>query len=173
LSTTRDFSSAPRRTRVTPRERALLAGAALLLAAAGYSTAAAWNDLREAAAASDEVRRDTAALDARARELSARTGPGEALAEQALSSAGAPPPRVVWHLGQLLPPDVRLESLQLGYGARVAVHMQVVSRSAASYDLFLQRLEASPAFAEVVPGDENRAGAVRASIVATYRGGGR
>ena len=51
--------------------------------------------------------------------------------------------------------------------------MQVSAKSGGAYEVFLQRLEASPLFEEVVPGEETRDGGVTASIACRYRGGAR
>jgi hypothetical protein len=171
MSDTRDFSTAPRRARVTPLERGLILGAALLVVAAAASAASAWADLRQASAALEEVRHETAAAEGRIRALSSRPGPTESLAAQAVASVSSPPPRVVAEIASLLPPDVRIERLGLRYGSDVLVDMAVTARSAAAYDMFLERLELSPVFADVTPGDEDRSRGARASIVVSYRGG--
>jgi hypothetical protein len=109
---------------------------------------------------------------ARVQEMERRRGPEEGVSAQAVLTLEAPPPRVVAELGALLPPDVKLDGLSLDYGARLALEMQVSARHGGSYDAFLARLENSPLFADVLPGDENRAGEVRATVRARYRGAG-
>jgi hypothetical protein len=51
--------------------------------------------------------------------------------------------------------------------------MHVSAKTAGAYEAFLQRLEASPLFEEVVPGEETRDGGVSASIEMRYRGASR
>jgi hypothetical protein len=102
--------------------------------------------------------------------MSVRRGPTDALAAQAVASVAAPPPRVVAELGALLPPDVRIDELGLRYGSRVVVDMAVTARNAAAYDIFLERLELSPVFADVTPGDESRSSGARATITVSYQG---
>jgi len=55
------------------------------------------------------------------------------------------------------------------YGEPLGVSMDVVARTASSYDLFLDRLQRSPLFTDVLPGEENRDGELRTSIRMTYR----
>jgi hypothetical protein len=94
------------------------------------------------------------------------------LAAQALLTADAPPSRVVAELSRLMPADVRLENLRLVYGSRLQVEMRVSARAAGSYDVFIDRLERSPSFSEVLPGDENREGELRALVRAVWRAPG-
>ncbi len=154
--------------RTSRGDQALLAGAILLVALAGYATFDAWGRLRAAQAAVDEVRTEADVVKSRVRALSTRPASAEALAQQAVASALGPPPQIVTDLGLLLPPDVRLESLQLTYGVDVGLVISVNARSRSSYDTFLERLERSPAFAEVVLGDEDRSEGVRAMVSARY-----
>jgi ASC-1-like (ASCH) protein len=72
-----------------------------------------------------------------------------------------------------MPPDVKLESLALTYGDGIGMTMHVSAKSVGAYDTFLQRLESSPLFEEVIPGEEARDGGVTASIAMSYRGGPR
>lgn len=167
----RDFS-----TRRRPRGRragdvALLAVAVALLAAAIYVAGSAWADARHARASVEEVRQEIAAAEARAKALQAAAGAEGAVGARAVWSAEAPPPRVVAALAQMLPRDVRLETLTLRYGAQLQVEMTLTAHTAADYDRFLQALESSPAFDGIVLGDESRADAVRASVRARYHGG--
>ena len=164
----RDFSSGPRRRRPSARDWVLFgAGALAFLVSAGV----AWQAWREARAARGRVvavraERDAAAARVRALEAHLRR---DSLATQAWLTVEAPPPRVVADLAELLPPEVRLEELSLKYGARLEIAMIVAARRAADYDLFLERLAASPRFGDVVPGMENRGGEVRAELKAAYR----
>src|SRR6185295_13332114 len=165
----RDFSSRPRRRGARPVDLVILAvgGAAFLVSA--YATADAWNGLQRARVRVDEARRDSDQTQARVRELEARREPAQAMAYQALLTAEAPPPRVLADLVALMPGDVRLDSVTLSYGDPLGVRVDVVSRNASSYDLFLDRLQRSPLFTDVLPGEENREGELRTSIQMTYR----
>jgi Tfp pilus assembly protein PilN len=80
---------------------------------------------------------------------------------------------VLADLEALLPPDVRLQSLTMDYGEGLDLSLQVAARRASSYDLFLQRLQQSPSFLNVRPGEEVRDRGVRARVRAAYRGGRR
>ena len=82
----------------------------------------------------------------------------------------AAPPRLLSDLAALMPADVKLDSLALTYGDAIGMSMQVSARSGGAYEAFLQRLESSPRFEEVVPGEETRDGGVTASIQMRYRG---
>jgi hypothetical protein len=167
----RDFSTRRRPRGRRAGEVALLAVALALLAASVYAAGSAWADARHARASFEEVRQETAAAEARARALLAAAGAEGAVGARAMWSVEAPPPRVVGALGQMLPRDVRLETLTLRYGAQVDVEMTLTARTAADYDRFLQALESSPVFDRVVLGDESRADAVRASVRVRYHGG--
>jgi Tfp pilus assembly protein PilN len=170
VSDMRDFSTTRRRARTTPLERGLVVAAALLFVAAAAAAGSGWADLRQATVALDEVRKETREAEARIQALDTRPGPTEALAARAVASAAAPPPRVVAELAALLPPDVRLEQLGMRYGRGVTLEMSVTARHAAAYDMFLERLERSPLFADVTPGDESRSRGARATIVVSYQG---
>lgn len=167
----RDFSTRRRPRGRRAGEVALLAAAAALLATSVYAAGSAWADAREARASFEEVRQEIATADARARALQAAAGGEGAVGVRAVWSATAPPPRVVAALAQILPRDVRLDTLTLRYGAQLEVEMTLTARNAADYDRFLQALESSPAFDRIVLGDESRADAVRASVRARYHGG--
>ncbi len=80
----------------------------------------------------------------------------------------APPPRVLAQLGDLLPPDVRLDTLSLTYGRSLEVEMRVVARASGAYDRLLQRLEASPRIKDLVLGAESREGRVETTVRATF-----
>jgi Tfp pilus assembly protein PilN len=145
----------------------------LTLIFAGYATGTSWADFKRARQHVADVRRDTEAAQARLKTMEARSAPTAALATQALLSADAAPPRVLADLAALMPPDVKLDSLSLTYGEGIGLTMRVSARSGGAYEAFLQRLEGSPSFDEVVPGEETRDGGVSASIDVRYRGGSR
>jgi hypothetical protein len=166
-----DFSTRGRRPELEAGDVALLAAAAIALALAVGSAASAWTDLRRATADLDTARREAADAAGRARALEGRKGPDVVLSSRAFLTAEAPPPRVMADLESVLPGDVRLIALTLDYGERLDLGMQLSARHAASYDQFLQRLQQSPLFADIRPGEEVRDGGVRAQIQATYRVG--
>jgi hypothetical protein len=165
----RDFSSRPRRRAAGPLDLALLALAAAAFVLSVYSVADAWTGQRRATARAEETRREVDDALARVRDLEARREPAPGIASQALLTAEAPPPRVLADLVALMPGDVRLDAVTLTYGEPLGVHVDVAARNASSYDLFLDRLQRSPLFADVLPGDENRDGELRTSIRMTYR----
>ncbi len=169
----RDFSSRPRRRPPPPVELGLIGIGLLTLVLAGYATGTSWADFKRARQHVDDVRRDTQAAQARLRTMEARSAPTAALATQALLSADAAPPRLLSELGALLPPDVKLDSLALAYGEGIGMTMLVSAKSGGAYETFLSRLESSPLFEEVIPGEEVRDGGVTASIQMRYRGGPR
>lgn len=166
-----DFSTRPRRRRPSPAETGFLGLALLALLLSVGATRAAWTDLGRVRTEMEQARRETAAASARSRALEGRQR-DEAVAAQALWTSEAPPPRVLGALAAILPGDVRLDGLTLHYGDRLDLELRLAARRAGSYDVFLSRLEASPRFANVVPGDETRDSGIRASIRATYRGAG-
>jgi len=169
LSAERDFSTRPRRRAARPFDLALLAAGAAALLLSAHATANAWNARQRARARLEETRRETLAAQSRVRELEARRDPAQAIAYQALLTTEAPPPRVLANLVALMPGDVRLDSVSLSYGEPLGLRVDVVARNASSYDLFLDRLQRSPLFADVLPGEENRDGELRTSIQMTYR----
>ena len=169
----RDFSSRPRRRAPQPVDVGLIGVGLLTLIVASYATGTSWAEFKRARQHVVDVRRDTEASQARLRTLEARSAPTAALATQALLSADAPPPRVLAEISGLMPPDLKLESLSLAYGDGIAIQLQVSAKAGGAYEVFLQRLEASPLFDEVIPGEESRDGGVTASIQAHYRGGPR
>ena len=169
----RDFSSRPRRRPPQPVDLGLIGVGLLTLIFAGYATGTSWADFKRARQHVADVRRDTEAAQARLKTMEARSAPTAALATQALLSADAAPPRVLADLAALMPPDVKLDSLSLTYGDGIGLTMRVSARSGGAYEAFLQRLEGSPSFDEVVPGEETRDGGVSASIDVRYRGGSR
>lgn len=169
----RDFSSRPRRRPPQPVDLGLIGIGVLTLIFAGYATGTSWADFKRARQHVADVRRDTQAAQARLKTMEARSAPTAALATQALLSTDAAPPRVLVELAALMPPDLKLDSLSLSYGEGIGMSMHVSAKNAGAYEAFLQRLEASPLFEEVVPGEETRDGGVAASIEMRYRGGAR
>jgi hypothetical protein len=170
VSAERDFSSRPRRRGPAAADLGLVGVGALTLLVAGYATGTSWADLKRVRQGVVDARQRSEAAQARLRAMESRSAPTAALATQALLSEEAAPPRVLADLSGLMPADLKLESVALSYGEAITVEMQVSSRSAGSYDAFLQRLEGSPLFEDVVPGEETRGGGVIASISARYRG---
>jgi hypothetical protein len=164
-----DFSTRGRRPEVRTGDLVFLGVSGLALSLAIASAAGAWSDVRRARTDLDKTRHDTEAVSLQARAHEARKGPDTVLSARALLTAESPPPRVLADLETLLPPDVRLLVLNLDYGERLDVALQVAARRAASYDLFLQRLQESPLFTDVRPGEEVRDGGVRAQVQAAYR----
>jgi hypothetical protein len=169
----RDFSSRPRRRPPQPVDLGLIGIGVLTLIFAGYATGTSWADFKRARQHVADVRRDTEAAQARLKTMEARSAPTAALATQALLSSDAAPPRVLADLAALMPPDVKLDSLNLSYGEGIGMSMRVSAKGAGAYEAFLQRLESSPLFEEVVPGEEARDVGVTASIEMRYRGGPR
>jgi hypothetical protein len=168
----RDFSSRPRTRPATHLQRVLVALAAGVFLFSAWSAHGAWQDERRVRARLDQARQESQAASARAQAFDARVDPSLVLASQALLTADAPPGRVVSELSMLMPGEVRLESLRLVYGSRLQLEMRVAARDAPAYDAFLDRLERSPSFTEVLPGDENREGELQATVRAYWRGGG-
>ena len=167
--TERDFSTRPRRRSARPLDLALLAVGATALLLSAYATVNAGNGRQRARARVEDTRRELQAAQSRVRELEAQREPAQAVAYQALLTAEAPPPSVLADLVALMPGDVRLDAVSLSYGEPLGVRVDVVARNAPVYDLFLDRLQRSPRFADVLPGDENRDGELRTSIQMTYR----
>jgi hypothetical protein len=165
-----DFSTRPRR-QLWTAESALMFAACAALAVAGLLGWQASADLDRRRAEVARATQEAAGLAERVRAAEARRGPGDAvLAAQARETAEAPPPRVVQELSALLPPDVRLQSLDLDYRDRLFIDLHVVARHAEAYDLFLAKLGESKAFGDVVPGPESRQGELTASVRLSYRG---
>jgi hypothetical protein len=152
-------------------EKALAGAAALVLAASAWQALDASREGRRVRASLEQARDASESALARAQALDARDA-GQVLAAQALLTADAPPSRVVAELSRLMPGDVRLEGLNLVYGTRLHVEMRVFARTAGAYDAFMERLERSPSFSDVLPGDENRDGELRAVVRAAWRGPG-
>lgn len=165
----RDFSTRPQRSGPGPIETLLVVLAGLALLAASSTAFRSFRDARSRTASVDAARLELSASRARLGVLESRPG-DVALARQTLLTLDAPPPRVLAALGELMPPDVRLESVELSYGERLELQMWVVARSSTAYDVFLERLQSSALFEGVLPGEENRDGEVRAGVRARYRG---
>lgn len=169
---TRDFSSrAHRRPRWSASERVLVSASTLVLALVGWWTLAAWSDHRHASARVQAARQELAAARSRAQAAQSRPDAADAIFSRAVLTAEAPPGSVLVALAALLPPDVRLEGLGLKYSERLELDLRVAARTARAYDLFLSRLEESPLFERVEPGDENREGEVRTTVRATFKAG--
>jgi hypothetical protein len=168
----RDFSSRPRRRPATSVEKLLAWVAGAVLAASAWHALGEWRDARRVRASLQQARGQSQAAVGRAQAFDARRGPGHVLAAQALLTADAPPSRVVSELSRLMPGDVRLDGLRLAYGNRLQLEMRVSARTAAAYDEFIGRLERSAWFSDVLPGDENRQGELRAVVRAVWRGAG-
>ena len=169
MSPERDFSSRPRSRRARPLDLGLLALGVAAVLLSGHAAVAAWSARARARARVDQTRRETEGAQSRARALEGRPEPAEALAYRGLLTAEASPPRVLADLTALMPSDVRLDAVTLSYGEPLGVQVDVVARTASSYDLFLDRLQRSPLFASVLPGEENRDGELRTSIQMAYR----
>ncbi len=167
-----DFSSRRRSGAPSAREQALLAGALLLVLASGAGAGSAWSQARNARVELERARRSLDEVRARTRSLDeTRRSAAAAVRAQLLTSLDAPPSRVLADVAALMPRDVRLDSVALGYGERVELELTVVARGSSAYDLFLERLAESPSFADLTPGPENRDGEVRATVRVTHRGG--
>lgn len=165
----RDFSTRPQPPARSPLDLALVAAGLVALAWSGACAHGSWRDAREKRARVEEARRELTAV----RERASSEAPSSieaAFSRQALLSIEATPPVVLAALASVLPPDVRLDGLALDYGGSLDLQLRVVARDASAYDLFLSRLEASPQFAAVTPGEENRDGEVRATVRASYGG---
>ncbi len=166
-----DFSSRARR-RHTGWDTVILVLGGLVFAAAAVDGIRASSELHTRRGETERLNREAADSAARARFLGTRDGSaGAALASQAEGTLDAPPPRVVTDLSEALPPDVRLQSLDLDYRDRVLVDLRVEARTPEAYDLFLKRLSGSRRFREIVPGPENRDRVLSASVRASYRYG--
>jgi hypothetical protein len=173
MSPERDFSTRPRARAFSPPQRTLFLAGIAAAALAIWAAADAWRECRAAEARLLEVRREAESARARARELQERRGPGHAMAAQALLTADAAPPRVVAAVAELLPGDVRLDGISLRYADQVEVELRVAARTPGSFDLFLDRLQSSPSFAGVLPGEEDRRAQMRATIRGRYQPGSR
>jgi hypothetical protein len=164
---TRDFSTRPQEKQRSPVDAVLVALGLLALALSAAAAHGAWRDAREKRVRVDDARRELAESRVPSPGAAVRSADAS-LARQALFSLEAAPPLVLAALGNLMPPDVRLDGLVLEYGDALHLQLSVVARDAAAYDQFLARLESSPDFSAVSPGEENRDGEVRAQVSASY-----
>lgn len=165
-----DFSTRPDLSRRARAWEALaLGGAAVLLLASAAAALSAARQARVAEAAVTGLRREVLEARERVRALEGRRR-SDLLTSQLVLTAEAPPARVLAELAELLPPEARLESLSLVYGSRLELEAQVVTRRPASYDLLLERLQASPRFGDIQPGPEARQGEMRALLRMTHAG---
>jgi hypothetical protein len=166
-----DFSSGSR-SRRGRWDTPVLAVGGLLFAGAVVSWWQASSDLRERRTAVERANGQATAAAERARSLEVGQGTAAAaLASQAVGTLDAPPPQVIADLSSAMPSEVRIESLDLDYRDRVLLDFRVRARSPEAYDAFLERLTASPRFAEIVPGPETRGPELSASVRASYRYG--
>jgi hypothetical protein len=164
-----DFSTRPATPRLAASDLALLAAGVLAAALCARAVVGGRAEVGAARARLAEVRRDLD--DARHRTLVLERRMGDGVTGQAWLTAEAPPSRVLAELGELLPPDVRLDGLSLTYGRRLEVEMRVVARSPRGYDLLLERLQASPRLKDLVLGAENREGEVQTTVHASFEPG--
>jgi Tfp pilus assembly protein PilN len=163
-----DFSSRPRR-RTSSFDRLLLAFAAVALVWAGKDAKDATQEASQIRAADAAARRETDAILAKLRALETRrTSEDDKLADRAALTAAGSPLRVLQDISRALPPDVRLESVALGYGDGVAIDAAVAARDPAAYDRFLETLVASKHFSRVLPGDESREGEMKGRVSMTW-----
>lgn len=168
-----DFATAPRPRRPPAWE---LAGLALGILALAWVARAAWTaraEAREARARLSELRHETDAVQARLKALDASAAAGGERLARAAAATASTPARIVAAVAAVLPAEARLEQLAIEYGRDVSLEMRVVTRDAAAWDRFLDRLERAPDFAEVAPGPETREGEVRTVVHARWAGAGR
>jgi hypothetical protein len=164
-----DLSTHPRRGRREPAELILLTLAIVACVLSGRASWGAWNGLRRAESSVARARQATDLAISRAREIRTRSrSETETLVSALLLTNECPPPLVLAELEGLLPPDVRLDVATLRYAETLGIELLVVARNPAAYDRFLERLVASPRFAQLVPGSETRDGELRSTIKATY-----
>lgn len=161
-----DFSTRPATRRLAGSDLALLATGALAAALCVHAVVGGRAEVGAARARLAEVRRDVEEARRRALVLEKRMGDG--VTGQAWLTAEAPPSRVLAELGEVFPPDVRLDGLSLTYGRRLEVEMRVVARSPRAYDLLLERLQASRRLKDLVLGAENREGEVQTTVHASF-----
>ncbi len=162
----------------TRRRAAAPAGGTLLLVLGALAIAAslgdAWLHRAEAArarASVESLRAELGLSRQRADALAARERQGEGrLPGQVTWTALAPPALVVARLTELLPDDVRLDTLQLDYGSRLELEAQVSARRPEAYDDLLARLAAAPAFEDVRPGAEQRQDEMKATLRFAWAG---
>ena len=161
-----DFSTRPATPRLGASDLALLATGVLAAALCARAAVGGRAEVVAARARLAEVRREV--NDARRRTLVLERRMSDGVTGQAWLTAEAPPSRVLTELGEVLPPDVRLDGLSLTYGRRLEVEMRVVARSPRAYDRLLERLQASPRLKDLVLGAENREGEVQTTVHASF-----
>jgi len=115
------------------------------------------------------VEQDKRRSEERIRAAGAPAGEAERLAHRVALNAEAPVPRVLAELTRLMPEDVRLRSLSVRYADEVSLVAQVEAKGASAWDVFLDRLAASPHFARITPGPETRDGELRSSLRMVFR----
>ncbi len=164
-----DFSTRPAMPRLAASDLALLATGVLAAALCARAVVGGRAEVGAARARLAEVRRDVD--DARRRTLVLERRVADGVTGQAWLTAEAPPSRVLAELGEVLPPDVRLDGLSLTYGRRLEVEMRVVARSPRAYDLLLERLQTSPRLKDLVLGAESREGEVQTTVHASFEPG--
>jgi len=162
-----------RDSRLAVADAILLGLAGLALATSVWSALRAHGELGSVRAALSAVQAEVASAQARLRSLAAhRSGEGERLAARQELTVEAPPTRLLAEVTALLPEQVRLRSVNLGYGDVVLVDLEVEARTAAAWDELLERLSRSRHFSSVRPGEEQRDGEVRAAVRMTWNGEG-
>ena len=164
-----DFSTRLATPRLGASDLALLATGVLAAALCARAVVSGRAEVGAARARLADVRRDVD--DTRRRTLVLEKRMGDGVTGQAWLTAEAPPSRVLAELGEVLPPDVRLDGLSLTYGRRLEVEMRVVARSPRAYDRLLERLQASPRLKDLVLGAENREGEVQTTVHASFEPG--
>lgn len=164
-----DFSTRPAPPRLAASDHALLVAGVLAAALCARGVVSGRTEVAAARAQVAEVRRD--GQEARRRALILEKRLGDGVTGQAWLTAEAPPSRVLAEIGDVLPPDVRLDGLSLTYGRRLEVEMRVVARTPRAYDHLLERLQASPRLKDLVLGAENREGEVETTVHASFEPG--
>jgi hypothetical protein len=164
----RDFSTRPRDAGPRTLDVALVAVGAVALLWSAYAAFAAGREAAARRASVTAARQELESSRTRLGDLESRSVDAT-LARQSLLNLDAPPPRVLEELAAVMPSDVRLASVSMKYGERLELELIVIARSSTAYDVFLERLQSSPAFEHVLPGEENRDGEVRATVRAGYR----
>ena len=164
-----DFATRPQSRRLPPWDDALVVLGLLAVVAAGALAWRARHEAREAQARLSDARREVDQQAARLRALV----PSGASAPGSRETVEGSPLRIVAAVAAVLPGDARLERLTIDYAHGAALELDVETRSAASWDRLLERLERSPDFADVAPGPESRAAAVRTAIHARWSGAAR
>lgn len=147
----------------------LVAGVVAVLAVALLERRAAATEAREREALA-HTRSEISRLERRARGLEAGRGGADARAAGQLRlTAAAPPGRVLAALTAPMPPGVRLDGVSLMYDARLEIGLDVDALTAEDYDLYVERLDASPVLDGLRPEAELRDGSVSGGLVAWWR----